>query len=102
MIAEYIEKIRNAVLGKDVKGAIADGLEQAYNDAIESGNVAAEVSVARGGYASLDARLDAEDSTIVEVEGKVDALQGNIIIASESEAESVTLSDGQILVVYEE
>lgn len=97
MITGYIDKIKNAVLGKDVKSAIADGLEQAYNDAIDAGNSAAEVSVASGKYPSLGERINAEETSLQQLNDKIASL--NIVISND---ESTTISAGQILVVYEE
>ena len=102
MISTYIEKIKTAILGKDVKAAIADGIEQSYKDAINSGNTAAEVQLARGAHQNLGSRLDSTDEAMLNLEEKIQALQNNIILATISEAESVELADGQILIVYEE
>lgn len=98
MIKEHIDRIRNAILGKEIKGAIADGLEQAYNDAVDAGSVVAEVSIARGNYSSLGIRLDAEDETIAEIQEGISALKNDIILSSD---ETTKISDGQILIVYE-
>lgn len=95
MFTTYVEKIRNAILGKEVKAAIADGLECAYNDSMDNGNRALEVTIARGKYASLKDRLDAEDAAIQSLDAELNALG---IVVSTNENESIT--DGQILIVY--
>ncbi|MGN1314068.1 MAG: hypothetical protein ACI4VG_03530 [Lachnospiraceae bacterium] len=97
MISTYIEKIRTAILGKDVKSAIADGLECAYNDALNKGDIASEVALARGSYDSLGARLDAEDTLAQSIS---EAIEGFGIVASTDENAEIT--EGQILVVYAE
>lgn len=89
MITTFIEKIRNDIKGKDVKNAIADGIQTAYNDAVSS-NSGAEVALARGAHETLGQRLDALDTAIAD-------LQASIIIAT---SEPDTLEEGQICIVY--
>ena len=60
-ITENIKKIRTAVLGKDVRSAIADSIEECYKDATTKDNANMEVSKARGNYNTLDDRLNSQD-----------------------------------------
>lgn len=60
-ITENIKKIRTAVLGKDVRTAIADSIEECYKDATTKDNANMEVSKARGNYNTLDDRLNSQD-----------------------------------------
>ena len=99
MITELIQKIRTAVLGREVKEAIAGGLEQIYKDALTAGNTGVEVSLARGNYDSLADRLDAEDTAIQEANAAMTGLDGFKIVASTTD-DATSLSEGQILIVY--
>lgn len=60
-ITENINKIRTAVLGKEVRTAIADSIEECYKDATTKDNANMEVSYARGEYNSLSDRLNNQD-----------------------------------------
>ena len=60
-ITENINKIRTAVLGKEVRSAIADSIEECYKDATTKDNANMEVSKARGNYNTLDDRLNTQD-----------------------------------------
>ena len=60
-ITENIKKIRTAVLGKEVRSAIADSIEECYKDATTKDNANMEVSKARGNYNTLDDRLNSQD-----------------------------------------
>lgn len=59
-ITEHLLKIRNAIFGREVRGAIADAIQQTYDDASANGNANMEVSMARGIYANLNQRLEAD------------------------------------------
>lgn len=60
-IVEFIRKIREARLGKDVRESIAKAIEQTYEDASKSGNSNMEVSEARGEFETLSKRLNNSD-----------------------------------------
>lgn len=65
-IDNYLKVIKEGVFGRDVRQAIHDGIQQAYDDATANGNANMEVSQARGPYESLAKRLselDVKDST---------------------------------------
>lgn len=62
-IAQNIQKIRTATLGKEVRDGIADSIEECYKDATTKGNVNMEVSFARGSYNSLGERQDAVEES---------------------------------------
>lgn len=57
-IQKELDKIKNAIYGKDVRGAIHDGIKKAYDDASKEGNANMEVEMARGGYNTLNSRLN--------------------------------------------
>lgn len=60
-ITENINKIRTAVLGKEVRESIASSIEECYKDATTKDNANMEVSYARGEYNTLDDRLNSQD-----------------------------------------
>ena len=63
-INQILETIKNAVLGKQVRQAIHDGIAQVYEDAAQSGNANMEVIDARGTYDTLKKRLDNSDTEL--------------------------------------
>jgi len=66
-IGQYIENIRSAVFGKDVRESIAKAIEQCYEDATtaDPGNTNLEVIAARGLYNTLSDREDAQDADML-------------------------------------
>ena len=53
-ITNYLNKIKTAVYGKDVRGAIHDAIKQVYDDAsVNHDNANMEVKMARGSVSSL-------------------------------------------------
>src|SRR5690625_589229 len=63
-IQQYFDKIKNAVYGREVRGAIHDAIKQTYDDASEGGDANMEVKMARGTYPTLGDRLDKQDDKI--------------------------------------
>lgn len=70
-IDNYLKVIKEGVFGRDVRQAIHDGIQQAYDDAIANGNANMEVSQARGGLPSLDARLDGLDLKDADLQNQI-------------------------------
>ena len=88
-IQEHLDKIKNAIFGKDVRQSIHDGLnkinqetestskkqeklERTFDDLIiNAGNSNAEVAAARNGFETLGKRLDGVDSQLDTIENKV-------------------------------
>ncbi len=61
-ITNYLNKIKTAVYGKDVRGAIHDAIKQVYDDAsVNHDNANMEVKMARGTHNTLNDRLDKSD-----------------------------------------
>jgi len=60
-ITEYLNKIKTAIYGKEVRGAMHDAIKQVYDDAAQSGNANMEVVLARGTEPNLNARLGKMD-----------------------------------------
>ena len=59
-IKNFIEKIKSARYGKDVRQSIVDAIEQTYDDAIANGHTDMEVAKARDTYNDLNSRLEAD------------------------------------------
>lgn len=62
-IQNELDKIKNAVYGKEVRGAIHDGIKKAYDDSAKNGNANMEVELARGKEKTLNDRLQNLDAT---------------------------------------
>ncbi|HEM6530570.1 TPA: hypothetical protein U2E05_001512 [Streptococcus suis] len=57
-IDNHLKVIKEGVFGRDVRQAIHDGLQQAYDDATANGNANMEVAKARGGFDNLSKRFE--------------------------------------------
>ena len=73
-IDNYLKVIKDGVFGRDVRQAIHDGIQQAYDDATTNGNANMEVAKARGEYANLSDRLARTDLQYTEAIAKTNAL----------------------------
>ena len=61
-ITNKLNQIKNAIYGKEVRGAIHDAIKQVYDDAsVNHDNANMEVKMARGTYNTLNDRLDNVD-----------------------------------------
>lgn len=65
-IKNFIEKIKSARYGKDVRQSIVDAIEQTYSDAISNGHTDMEVAKARNMYNDLNSRLEADKNKMEE------------------------------------
>ncbi|MCU7193874.1 right-handed parallel beta-helix repeat-containing protein [Turicibacter sp. T129] len=75
-ITNYLNKIKTAVYGKDVRGAIHDAIKQVYDDAsVNHDNANMEVKMARGTHNTLNDRLDNVD----EIQAQTNAQLSDII-----------------------
>ena len=75
-ITNYLNKIKTAVYGKDVRGAIHDAIKQVYDDAsVNHDNANMEVKMARGTHNTLNDRLDNVD----EIQAQTNAQLSNAI-----------------------
>ncbi|HEM3168920.1 TPA: hypothetical protein U0906_000872 [Streptococcus suis 89-3576-3] len=57
-IDNHLKVIKEGVFGRDVRQAIHDGIQQAYDDATANGNANMEVAKARGGFDNLSKRFE--------------------------------------------
>src|SRR5699024_566175 len=72
-IQEHLNKIRNAIYGREVRESIAKGIETAYDDASEKhDNANMEVKIARGAHPNLRSRLEEVDNKQQQTAEKVD------------------------------
>lgn len=64
-IQNYLNQIKNAVFGKDVRQSIYDAIKQCYDDAsIEHDNANMEVKLARGSHDTLNERFTSVEENI--------------------------------------
>lgn len=105
MFSTLIEKIRNAVLGREVKNAIADTIQMIYEDGISAENTAVEVIEARGKYPNLKDRLNFLQADAERLYGSIGEIDTSpIVFSADSEVDfpSAAEINGAILIVYEE
>lgn len=105
MFSTLIEKIRNAVLGREVKNAIADTIQMIYEDGISAENTAVEVIEARGIYPNLKDRLNFLQMDAERLNGSIGTISNApIIFSADSEIDfpDGASVNGAILIIYEE
>lgn len=90
-IQEIVAKIRTAVFGREVRTAIADGIEKIYDDALNSNNTNVEVVDARGSFDTLGDRLTATDNEIIPARGTFPTLD-NRLDATDNSISSISLN----------
>lgn len=71
-IQNELDKIKNAVYGREVRGAIHDGIKKAYDDASEKDNANMEVKIARGTHPNLRSRLDETTAQLAHTTQELD------------------------------
>lgn len=73
IIARDVAAIRTAVFGRDVRSAIADGIEQCYSDVSSSETIADNSAAAANAAAALaNQKAQAAQSAINAIDDKVD------------------------------
>lgn len=77
-IDNYLKIIKEGVFGRDVRQAIHDGIEQAYDDATANGNANMEVAKARGYAGTLAERLDQMEQADKSTAHDVSVVSGRI------------------------
>lgn len=87
-IQNYLNQIKNAVFGKDVRESIHDAIKQCYDDAaVNHNNANMEVKLARGTHDTLNDRLDENEKNQEKISSQLDtkanksttdAIQGQI------------------------
>ena len=72
-IQEHLEKIKNAIFGKDVRQAIHDSIKQCYDDAaVNHDNANMEVKLARGSHNTLNDRLVENEKNQEKISSQLD------------------------------
>ena len=70
-IDNHLKIIKEGVFGRDVRQAIHDGIQQAYDDATANGNANMEVAKARGSSPTLSNRLAQNDQVVADMFNKI-------------------------------
>ena len=71
-ITNKLNQIKNAIYGKEVRGAIHDAIKQVYDDAsVNHDNANMEVKMARGTHNTLNDRLDNVDEIQVQTNAQL-------------------------------
>ena len=95
-IQEYLDLIKNAIYGKDVRQAIHDGIQQCYYDG-KAGSTDLE---ARQRLDSVEPDVSSLKSRMFTAEGDIDTLDARVdqIVAPSGEAPSAAeVADGRIV-----
>lgn len=72
-IQNYLNQIKNAVFGKDVRESIHDAIKQCYDDAaVNHNNANMEVKLARGTHDTLNDRLDENEKNQEKISSQLD------------------------------
>ena len=90
-IQEHLNKIRNAIYGREVRESIAKGIETAYDDASEKDNANMEVKIARGTHPNLRSRLDETTTQLAQTESQVNSMK-----ITKAEKEEVNATNSRI------
>lgn len=95
-IQEHLNKIRNAIYGREVRESIAKGIETAYDDASEKDNANMEVKIARGTHPNLRSRLEEVDNKQQQTTAQLaqKASQSSLEVEKKRIDEFVTLEEG--------
>ena len=91
-IQNYLNQIKTAVFGKDVRESIHDAIKQCYDDAsINHDNANMEVKLARGSHNTLNDRLDENEKNQENLSSQLDT-KANEIKSLNDNGEKVTQS----------
>ena len=72
-ITNKLNQIKNAIYGKEVRGAIHDAIKECYDDAsVNHDNANMEVKMARGTHNTLNDRLDNVDEIQAQTNAQLD------------------------------
>ena len=79
-ITNKLNQIKNAIYGKEVRGAIHDAIKQVYDDAsVNHDNANMEVKMARGTHNTLNDRLDNVDEIQAQTNAQLSRVEGKLI-----------------------
>ena len=72
-IQNYLNQIKSAVFGKDVRQSIHDAIKQCYDDAaVNHNNANMEVKLARGTHDTLNDRLDENEKNQEKISSQLE------------------------------
>lgn len=78
-IQNYLNQIKNAVFGKDVRQSIYDAIKQCYDDAsVDHDNANMEVKLARGTHSTLNDRLTENEKNQKNFSEQLDKIEKDI------------------------
>ena len=78
-ITNKLNQIKNAIYGKEVRGAIHDAIKQVYDDAsVNHDNANMEVKMARGTHNTLNDRLDNVDEIQAQTNAQLSRLENQV------------------------
>ena len=78
-ITNKLNQIKNAIYGKEVRGAIHDAIKECYDDAsVNHDNANMEVKMARGTHNTLNDRLDQSEQKLDETNAKLSQDKNNL------------------------
>ena len=79
-ITNKLNQIKNAIYGKEVRGAIHDAIKECYDDAsVNHDNANMEVKMARGTHNTLNDRLDNVDEIQAQTNAQLSHVEGKLI-----------------------
>ena len=79
-IQNYLNQIKSAVFGKDVRQSIHDAIKQCYDDAsIDHDNANMEVKLARGSHDTLNERFTSVEENIKNNSEQLDNIENKIV-----------------------
>ena len=103
-ITNKLNQIKNAIYGKEVRGAIHDAIKQVYDDAsVNHDNANMEVKLARGTHDTLNDRLVKSEQKLDETNAQLSELFNKLRLISEGGTEWVLVVDnyGQLGAIRE-
>lgn len=79
-IQNYLNQIKTAVFGKDVRESIHDAIKQCYDDAtVNHDNANMEVKLARGSHNTLNDRLDENEKKQENLSSQLDNIENDLL-----------------------
>lgn len=102
-ITNKLNQIKNAIYGKDVRGAIHDAIKECYDDAtVNHDNANMEVKMARGTHNTLNDRLDNADEIQAQTNAQLsEKLNKNSVLSMANMGQDVkeAMTGGSVAVV---
>ena len=98
-ITNKLNQIKNAIYGKEIRGAIHDAIKECYDDAsVNYNNANMEVKMARGTHNTLNDRLNVSEKELNSRIDNIVALQDG---STTGDAELMDIRIGKDGTVYE-